>query len=417
MKPLLWLAALGCLGAGITAGQTQPEWQVIVGGQLDGMLAPCGCVKPMSGGIVRRAAATRGLTTKNSLILELGPLSGGQSRQDEIKAETAAQTLKELNVDAVSLSAKDAALGLGMNAAINRLSGGKLISGSLATGENSGIQPRKAKGPFLVGSWDPNAAKLAALLGESPNSESAVLQDLVTEAKSGELQPILMLQAGREAAQKIAQANPDLALIVYETPGNPRREIEYVGKTALVSPGEKGKHVLSLKWTKSGLASFKVLDLGPEVHDDPKTKGFFKQYLSRVNDEKLIETVVRKNTPAFSGSKLCITCHGKAGEVWKKSLHSHALKTLETDGHDRDPECVPCHVVGLDSTKGFVSRAKTPLLADVGCESCHGSGAAHAKAPKKIKLKKVEKSACLTCHTPQNSPTFNFEAYWKRIAH
>lgn len=417
MKAMLWLAALGTLGAGLAAGQTQPEWQLVIGGQLDGMLAPCGCVKPMSGGIVRRAAATRKLGGKNSLVLELGPLTAGQSRQNEIKAETAAQALKELNVDAVSLSAKDAALGLGMNASINRLSGGKLISGSLATGENSGILARKSKGPFLVGSWDPNAARLAASLGERANSEQSALNDLVSEAKLAELQPILMLQAGRESAQRIAQAYPDLALVVYETAGNPRREIEYVGKTALVSPGEKGKHVLSLKWNSGGLSSFSVIDLGPEVHDDPKAKELYKQYLGRVNEEKLIDKVVRKDTAAFSGSKLCMTCHGKAGEVWKKSLHSKALKTLEVEGHDRDPECVPCHVVGLDSTKGFVSRAKTPLLADVGCESCHGTGAAHAKAPKKVKLKKVEKSACLTCHTPENSPTFNFESYWKRIKH
>ena len=110
-------------------------------------------------------------------------------------------------------------------------------------------------------------------------------------------------------------------------------------------------------------------------------------------------------------------CHQAESKVWRESKHASALKTLQSDGHDKDPDCVGCHVVGLDKVKGFESREKTPTLADVGCESCHGAGRIHAMRPRKNNAPIASVEVCTTCHNPQHSPEFDFEKYWANIAH
>jgi hypothetical protein len=102
--------------------------------------------------------------------------------------------------------------------------------------------------------------------------------------------------------------------------------------------------------------------------------------------------------------------------VWKTSDHAHALKTLVAEAHDRDPDCVGCHVVGLDRVGGFVGAEKTPHLAHVGCESCHGPAARHVREPQ-TPMPKVGAAGCSSCHDPRNSPRFSFASYWPRIQH
>ncbi|MES1227789.1 MAG: multiheme c-type cytochrome [Armatimonadota bacterium] len=93
------------------------------------------------------------------------------------------------------------------------------------------------------------------------------------------------------------------------------------------------------------------------------------------------------------------------------------MQTLAARGHDRDPECLPCHVVGLTSSKGFQSPKLTPDLVGVGCESCHGPGTAHSASPKLVRIPKVAGSTCGSCHTVNTSPNFSFEKFWKKIKH
>jgi hypothetical protein len=416
----LWAALFGLAGVGAAAlSPPSPEPHVLLlSGDTDGYLSPCGCTKPMSGGILRRATAVKTLAAEGrTTILENGGLIGGRGRQDVLKAETLAQALRSMGVTAVHVGEAEAALGQGMVMALGNLMEGRLMSGSLRPSETNRLARTLAHGPFLIGaaSADPDAVARPLLERPMPMDES--IRHLLDEARDAELVPILMLRGNLAQARAAALRWPDLRLIQYRSGGSPPAEPERVGRTLLVTPGERGIHVLRLLYHSDRFEGYLPVRLGPEHRDDPDAQRLYSMYQHRVRDEKLLEQLPRNATAAFAGSKTCGSCHVDAKKVWSETTHAGALATLERDGHDRDPDCVGCHVVALDSTQGFRSRGETPDLADVGCESCHGPGLAHAMDPTNIRTMRDATRSCVSCHTPTTSPGFDFPSFWQRIQH
>lgn len=348
------------------------------------------------------------------VFLVNGALVKKTDRQSEMKAETLAESLKSMGVSALNLSAEDAALGPGMIDGIARLSGGRAISGSAADGP---VPAYLRKGPFLIGGASMRAEILAAKLGGTTVSPEKVATNVVQEAQAADLVPILLLDGSLDDAKALAKKEPTLKMIVYRSSSKPSEKIEFAGNTALITPGDRGKLLLELNWDGKTFTKQRVIELGPDYKDDPDASARFKTYLARVDEEGLLDKVTRLASDPFAGSEACRTCHDKAFDVWKASAHSHALSTLEKSAQDRDPDCVGCHVVGLEAKGGFISRKETPQLADVGCESCHGPGRKHSDAPSDAPMKKVGGFSCLQCHVPDHSPGFSFREYWKRIQH
>lgn len=143
----------------------------------------------------------------------------------------------------------------------------------------------------------------------------------------------------------------------------------------------------------------------------------------------------------YAGVKMCKMCHqtekqGKQIDIWQKSNHANAFKTLSTPqaaefakakglkkAAAESPECLECHAITADAK----------LTPDgVQCESCHGAGADYKNmAVMKDKAKAIaagltdfkDKAAiektCKTCHNAK-SPTFKgfkFEEMWAKIQH
>jgi len=92
------------------------------------------------------------------------------------------------------------------------------------------------------------------------------------------------------------------------------------------------------------------------------------------------------------------------------------MQTLVDKNADFNPECIGCHVVGFKKKDGFADNATTPALANVQCEACHGPAGRHLENPA-VPYGRAGKSACLPCHTRENSPSFDFNVYWPRIRH
>lgn len=418
MKPLVWLAALATLGWSVAQGMGSPDRHVLlISGSTEGYLSPCGCVKPMSGGIRRRVTAIKQLSIPDrTTVIDTGRLVLGRGRQDEMKAEAVAEAMSLVKVAAINYGLEEAQLGEGMAASLYRLSGEALLASGLV-GSPLPTKPFVAHGPFLIGGIEPRTAEMAAAIKVAPEAVDTTVRTLVEEARESKLVPVLMTRGDLAHAEALAAAHPGLRLIVCTMKSAPFEAPKKVGDTLIVTAGEHAKSLVKIEWDGSAFTAYKAIDLGPEFPDDNEVQEVYNAYLARVTREDLLAMVPRSESPAFAGNAACMTCHTKEARVWRESDHAHALKTLEDDGHGRDPDCVGCHVVGLRAVPGFKSRQTTPNLTDVGCESCHGPGKLHAMNYSKNKMPKVGKESCMPCHNTEHSPTFDFDAYWEKIKH
>lgn len=393
----LALSAIPFILAGVGQEcQPPPTRTIIVSGATAGYLSPCGCTKPMSGGIRRRATLIQQLSTENDLVIEVGPFAGELGRQSEIKAETLAEALRVMQTDVVTLHPRDRRLGAGVIDSVARLSQAQLID-STQTFEDSNT--------LLTA--DTSAQNLA----DSQFIAGTFNRKTTTKLK------IFVTQFDRTVARAIAEQNPSINLVIYSSQSQPQGLAEQIGRTWLVTSGDQGKYVLAIPFTGDQLEAPAVFSLGPEVADDPAVSRYYKQYLDRLRSEKLVERMPKPSEEEFVGSKACQSCHTEDYEIWTNSAHSKAWATLKADGHDADPDCVGCHTVGVDSKNGFIVEEKTPHLTDVGCESCHGPGKRHVEAPEKAPMPTVGKASCMPCHNLSHSPNFDFESYWQRIEH
>ncbi len=144
---------------------------------------------------------------------------------------------------------------------------------------------------------------------------------------------------------------------------------------------------------------------------------------------------------SYLGSKKCKLCHMKQHKSWKGTRMAQSFDLLKPgvraeakqkagldpdQDYTTDKTCLPCHTTGYGKPGGFVSLEKTPNLAGIGCEVCHGAGEGYLrkgymtmknKRFKKADLEAVglvlpDSSTCTDlCHNEKNpfNKPFNWE--------
>jgi len=387
MKWILPTVAFGLLGFGFKGAdkpQTAAEVTVIISGGAKGHLSPCRCTKPMSGGLKRLATIVRTMKAKgNAIWIDTGDIIDVPGRQSQMKAETYGELLGSLGVDAIAYTSRDAQQGVGLLYAASSLS----------------------KKKWLTPISDPTMPTIseATVGGLTVSATNNQALQIVGEKSTD----VLMFDGPRTAAEGLREPHE---MVVYSSEGIP------TVSGSKVSPGSNLRGVVMATFRGKKFVAAKVISLEPSVKDDAQADKIYQNYLSRVTQERLIDTVSKNTSEDFAGSLNCKSCHGKVYQQYAKTKHAHAYESLVKEGHQADPDCVSCHVVGLESSKGFFYE-KTKYLAQVGCESCHGAGREHARNPRSVHLPKVNEKQCVTCHTPSNSPTFVFKTYWKKIKH
>jgi len=407
---------------------------IIFSSDQNGYITPCGCAKPMLGGMPRRADYLREISQKhNLLLLENGNLTKAVNRQDELKAETIVEMFDKLRYDAINLGEKDFKLGMSYLKALQPRFRGMFLCANVK--QDDGSYPFKSH--TVIEKY--NAGKVvrfvvagvlsekseAAVQAKNPGLQVEAVSDSLKRIR-GEIEGkgdfrILLLQGSREEAERTAREHPYFQMIVYTQAGDHWSDVKRIGGTALVHNGSDGKHIgqaaLSID---SKLSEIKYVTLTPDYKDDPAMLQIKEMYLARVAAENLLAQVPKaptKNGDVYAGSEACAGCHKKAYQVWKESRHAGALQTLIDEKHDKDPECVVCHVVGLEHIGGFESMEKTPKLKDVGCENCHGPSAKHVEEPSEYTPRLGNADTCMQCHVPEHSPKFDFPTYWEKIKH
>lgn len=117
----------------------------------------------------------------------------------------------------------------------------------------------------------------------------------------------------------------------------------------------------------------------------------------------------------YVGSVRCGECHSEQYEFFSRdSKKAHTWQSVEKMRSNLKPEelksCYACHTTGYGQPGGFVSYEKTPEMAEVGCETCHGPGELHAESMETTDIKRTPSiEDCELCHSSERIHDFNFK--------
>jgi len=166
---------------------------------------------------------------------------------------------------------------------------------------------------------------------------------------------------------------------------------------------------------------YRLVDIRESFGKDPAAKAALSSYYKRVNEHNKKKFEGRrapapaKEAAQYVGSDVCKNCHTSAFEVWKKTGHAKAYKTLADDSKEFNLDCVSCHVTGYEKPGGS-SVTDVAVLKDVQCEQCHGPGSKHISDPYAVQLDLAKDDAtCKACHHPPHTDIFDFKVRVEKI--
>lgn len=392
-------------------------------GNALGELKPCGCFGGQLGGFDRRSAVLNSVPKQRRLIVDTGSFVKSDSEQDLIKYNIIIQALDLLDYDLVSLSEEDIEIGKNLGLLDSLESVFNIISPHSAADV---IVPAKfTKGLPLKGKTV--VVTVAAFDAKSAPTEQA--EELFTPPSDVQTLNILILNdCNPGIIDFIAKSLPLIDCIVCPAESEEPMVIGNPNKRPLVfSIGRFGRYICELKITEAATAgdrlklSFHAIEVKEDLPLDSTLVALYKDYQQLVKERNLLEKYPRFSLPKdleYTGSKSCKLCHEYEYEKWSGNPHARAYATLEREGSQFDPECVVCHVVGMEYESGFVTEEKTGHLKDVGCENCHGPGSEHIATAGSAELAEP-KSACVDCHTPEHSGDYagNEQSFLEKIIH
>lgn len=445
---------------------------VVITGEMDGYLDPCGCTEGQLGGLGRRYDLFERMRNQKIPVtkIDLGSLtkypSGerGGLDQAKVKFDTALKALTMMKYDAVTLSPEDLKLGIDhtLSVYLNQkdqlrfLSANVKFAPDLAEAFAGTIQDSviTQTGPYKIGvtaildpaAFDKLKDPQRVMLEVRP--PESVLPATLSQLEAGSDLQILMVQGPPKLARALAELYPGFDVVVstseYADPdGNP--EMLNNGVTQLITVGLKGKYVgvvglfapeqgktPATRYQRQSLIAKNYRNAEPmrvlideEMQSQLKALGIVENYVRHTNPE----------APAGStyvGAEGCKSCHPNTFARWAGTGHARAFEALIHNPKDPrrkrefDAECISCHTTGFTYNSGWVSAEKTPYLKGNQCENCHGPASKHVADPKNADFRKAlvrstsaaEKGdLCYKCHTEDDSPNFKFATYYGKIAH
>lgn len=394
----------------------------LTGNEL-GALKPCGCSGGQLGGFDRRSAVLNTVPEQKRLIINTGSFVKSDSEQDLIKYHIIIQALQLLDYDLVSLSEKDIEIGRNIGLLEGIESAFDIISPQSTSEMNV---PAKFTRKFSL----KGRTVLSTVAAFDPESSPIEQIKELFALPSGvpTLNILILSNSGPGTIKSIAQAAPFVDCVICPSESDEPAVIGGLGKRPLAfSVGRFGRYICELKVTAPARVgqplrvAFKAVPVEEGLPKDDSLVNLYEDYQQIVKDRNLLEKHPRFALPddlEYTGSKSCEPCHDYEYEKWSSKAHAHAYSTLEQVNSQFDPECVVCHVIGMDYESGFISQQDTGHLKNVGCENCHGPGSEHILTAGVTELT-GPKSTCTDCHTPEQSGDYagNEEAFLEKIKH
>jgi hypothetical protein len=423
---LLLAASCGCRPG---SGREPRALAVVVSGDTGGWIVPCGCTSNQSGGLPRRASYLQRLRAEGDVLaVDAGGAPAGRSLYDRLKFEAICRGEVAMGLAAHNLGAAEVRLGAAALGEIARATGVPLLSTNAGDAAGRPI----AETVRIV----ETAGRRVALLGvldesfATPAIQVAPPRQAVSEALAaiaGKYDALVVLAyLPEDALLQLAAALPEADLVV----GGPTGQTlapRVVGPTLVSSATNKGKFlVCAAAPAVAGQPwSARVVELDTRLPDDPEQVANVKRFYEELGRRDLAPgqtslAAALSAPPGYriAGSGSCQKCHEEDHRQWKRSDHARAWDSLRAKQAHVDPDCQRCHTTGYGRPGGFVSAKRSLPLVGVGCESCHGPSAAHAKDPKRpTGYAAAARDRCRDCHDRENSPKFEFKAYWTKVSH
>jgi hypothetical protein len=363
------------------------------------------------------------------VVLDAGGAPGGTSAYQQTKFEAILRGELNMDIEAHNLGGPEAALGAdylrrtGRELSVPFISANARDAAGELIAEPYRIITRGSKRIAVVGVLsrryadaglridDPRQAVVGLLAGPIKNADALVVLAYLPE----------------EELRQFAAGLPEVDVII----GGPTRQSlppSSVGPTLLAAATNKGKFLVHLEMA-SGPAratwSGRVVEMDASIGDDARQLENLDRYREGlvVRDFSASETGLATPLPAGSpadyqiaGAESCLRCHASEAKQWRKTEHAIAWDKLAGQHSFADPFCQQCHTTGYGLPGGFMSVKRSATLVDVGCESCHGPSLAHSRNPQ-TRTAFDSRDQCTRCHDHENSPKFDFMAYWPKIAH
>ncbi|MFN0055044.1 MAG: multiheme c-type cytochrome [Planctomycetales bacterium] len=425
---LVWIAC-GCRSeTPRPVGSTAKPLAVVVSCDTAGWIVPCGCSSKQAGGLLRRATfVSKVRETADVLLADAGGAAGGTSPYDRSKLEAVLRGEVAMQTAAHNIGASEAELGAEALRELASATGAPLISSNVRDAEGASVVPTHvittvgARRVAILGVLSPRFAKGRLTVDDPGASVLSLIGTL-----RGQYDHLLILAyLPEEELREFIGKTPEADLVIGGPTGQsiaPQR----AGPTTWGAATNKGKFLIHVERTGGADSwSGKIVELGPEIADDPRQEQNlreFREVLARA-DFRADQTSFVSNLPVtfpadfqVAGVAACQSCHADDCDQWHGSRHSEAWQTLVSKASHVDPYCQHCHTTGYGLPGGFASLADAAQRGNVGCESCHGPSAAHARQPR-VKTSYQASDRCLGCHDHENSPQFEYGQFWSQIVH
>jgi hypothetical protein len=414
-------AGLSCPSRTVRLAPLSPraddELVVFFTGNELGSLRPCGCSGGQLGGIEKRSAVFNSVPAARRLVVETGALVESDREQDLMKYRILFEAFKLLNYDIVRLTGQDHEIAARLGLLADQQPFQILQSTEQA-------RPAVFTRRVMVGGRE-ITVNLASF--GSPSSFGQP-PSFALHPQNGLTVNILILEHyDPMSLLHRSWKSPGVECVICPSNADEPQLLSKPGEEPLIfSVGRFGRYVCRLgvtieEQTGRPVPRFDSIPVREKLPDDPALVRLYRQYQQLVNQSDLLESYPRvplAEKLAFAGSASCKRCHESQYDQWSATGHANAFAALKKAGSDGDPECVICHVSGLEYEGGFVTEERTPHLAGVGCENCHGPGSEHVLASGLVPTRQP-KTACTKCHTPEQSGEFagHEEEYMKKIMH
>lgn len=236
--------------------------------------------------------------------------------------------------------------------------------------------------------------------------------------------------AGDEDARKVerftarqAQARQKLAKAAAGSPEAAQAQKQVDFYQGEIDAAKKRLEGASVSDSPRHALTVEILDLGASVADHPDTLALVTAAKVRIAEADRLAGPATPNAlgdSAWRGSAACLSCHPSQHAQWVATPHASAWTRLVAINRQADQACFTCHVTGAFSEGAAQTATAVPTeLQGVGCEACHGPGAAHVVDPGAGGvIRDPDVAVCQQCHDGKmDEGRFDFATYRPRVLH